>query len=77
MRTVRFDGRGRLLAYGHELWSGESVEMTNEEAARLEADPHISVTVTKTTRSQDPTPLAGEPEAHEGEGQPTNIETKE
>lgn len=75
MKLVRFDGRGRLLAYGHELWGGgDPVEMSNEDAARLQANPHIPVTVTAAPKN-DPTPPSGEPEAHKGEGQPTDSST--
>lgn len=65
MKHVRFNGPvgHRLLAYGHEIFGGKSVEMSDEEAAQLAADPHVDVTVTAT---------AAKPEADTGEGRTRN-----
>jgi hypothetical protein len=45
MPRVRFDGRGRLVAFGHELTHNQTAEMSDEEAAQLAANPHVQVTV--------------------------------
>jgi len=42
---VRYDGRGRLRVFGHELRHNEVCEMTEDEAAALVASPHTNVTV--------------------------------
>jgi hypothetical protein len=46
-KTVRFDGHPAdlLFAFGHELAGGTSVEMSDDEAAQLAADPHVHVSV--------------------------------
>lgn len=48
MKHVRFDGPvgHRLHAFGQEISGGETVEMPDEQAAQLAADPHVPVTVT-------------------------------
>jgi hypothetical protein len=45
VKRVRFDGRGRLRVFGHELAHNETAEMTDSEAAQLAANPNIQVTV--------------------------------
>jgi len=45
MARVRFDGRGRLTVYGHDLRGGEVAEMTDAQAEALAAHPHIPVTI--------------------------------
>lgn len=79
-KLVRYDDRGRLLAYGHELvGGGDPVEMSDADAKRLQADPTVQVTVTAAPKA-DPAPPDGErePEAHTGEGQSNDsTETKE
>ncbi len=61
MPRVRFDGRGRLLAFGHELRTNQVAEMTDEEAAQLVAAPHTQVTVLGvTTYRSDDTPATTE-----------------
>jgi hypothetical protein len=66
LRNVTFHGPGhRLLAFGRELLRGDPVEMSNEHAESLAANPHVRVTVTE---------AATEPEADTGEGRPTDDE---
>lgn len=63
MPRVRYDGRGRLLAYGHDILSGHVSEMSDADAELLAAHPHIKVTVLTGTVTR--------PEAGDGEGQHT------
>lgn len=46
MKNVRNTGRGPLRAFGHELAPGQAVEISDEQAEQLAADPHVDVTVT-------------------------------
>jgi hypothetical protein len=45
MPRVRFDGPGRLVVFGHELRHHEVADMSEAQAAELEAHPHVNVTV--------------------------------
>jgi hypothetical protein len=45
VKRVRYDGRGRLRVFGHELAHNQVAEMSDEEAAKLAAHPHLRVTV--------------------------------
>lgn len=65
MKRVRFTGRGRLAVFGYMLRNGDSAVMSDEQAAELEANPRISVTVTDFRADV-------KPEAGNGEGQHTN-----
>ncbi len=59
MPEVRFDGHpGRLIAFGYELEAGKSVEMTEEEAAQLAADPNVQVTVLEAAQPSPRPPAA-------------------
>lgn len=76
MKHVRNDGSGPLLAYEYELAPGESVEMTNEEAAQLDADRHVEVSVSDEP-FVDELEDVDEPEAGNGEGQHNDDENHE
>lgn len=63
MPRVRFDGSGRLVVFGHELRHNEVAELSEAEAAELDAHPHVNVTVLGVTRLGPPATNAAETRA--------------
>lgn len=60
MKLVTFNAKAgdRLIAFGDTILGGQTVEMSDAEAERLAADPHVSVTVSeipKTKKRDDTT----------------------
>ena len=72
MKMLTNAGNGPLVVPGVcKLQPGETFEISDEQAASLAAQPHLRITILDAPVRRPKRPPVSQPEAHEGEGQPT------